>query len=109
MDIMVDDVINQIKLLMYNECSDLIKKISEKYTLNENEVLHTFFPDNEKEIVKKKRGRKKKTQDNFINVHSDIIDGKKVLIDDDNIVYNNNIHNPLIIGKMNKEGKIESI
>jgi hypothetical protein len=108
MDIMVDDVINQIKLLMYNECSDLIKKISEKYTLNENEVLHTFFPDNEKEIVKKKRGRKKKTQDNFINVHSDIIDGKKVLIDDDNIVYTN-IRNPLIIGKMNKEGKIESI
>ena len=39
---------------------------------------------------------------------SDIIDGKKVLIDDDNIVYTN-IHNPLIIGKMNKEGKIESI
>ena len=105
----IEEIEKEFRVIIYNECIDLIKKISTKYKLDKEELIHSYFPVDEKELLKKKRGRKKKINVNFINAHSDIIDGKRVLIDEDNIVYNNNIHNPLIIGKMNALGKIESI
>ena len=74
----IDGIQNEFRVIIYNECTDLIKKISKKYNLDTDEIIKRYFPEDEKELLKKKRGRKKQTV-NFINAHSDIIDGKRVL------------------------------
>lgn len=64
-------------------------------------------------IVKKKRGRRRKIDisDNFYNneyitVWSEIIDGKKLLIDNDNNVYTFNLSSPEYLGKKTLSCKI---
>jgi hypothetical protein len=64
-------------------------------------------------VVKKKRGRRRKIDisDNFYNneyitVWSEIIDGKKLLIDNDNNVYTFNLSSPEYLGKKTLACKI---
>jgi hypothetical protein len=45
----------------------------------------------------------------FLKTREEKIDGKNYLIDDKNIVYNYDINNPIIIGKLNPDGKLITV
>ena len=99
----------KIQNIINEDCKSLIKKICLKYDLCEKSVNEYIFENVDINNSLKKRGRKKKNNEKFINVYTDVINGKKFFVDEDNIVYNNNINKPLIIGKINKNGEIENI
>ena len=88
-----------LKLIIYKELFiNLIKKISYNYSLNEDDLINEFIERKPKQIRKKRTTK----SINYITVYSDYINGKKVFIDEDNIIYENDKNKPIIIGQLNK-------
>lgn len=106
------DNINLITNYIKNDCNGNIinkSKLNENNSTknNNNEIINTS------EMVKKKRGRKRKVElnpkfndDSFITMWPEIWNGKKVLIDMNNNIYTHDLKNPEFLGKKNIYNKI---
>jgi hypothetical protein len=83
---------------------NLLKNIALDYNIDYEELKTKYYCD--QNALKKRRGRKKKIKDEYIETEEYIYDGKTYLVDSNNIVYTNNAKNPVMIGKRLPDGSI---
>lgn len=102
--------IEPIKQFIDNTLSDLIHKISTDYNLDENEMKARYMqPDikNTPSQAIKKKGRKKKTTDDFTEMTKYSYEGEMYLMDKQNNIYTYNLESPTHIGQKLVNGTIK--
>lgn len=93
---------------------EMLKDISITYSLDFEELKTKYInKPNETIIIEqqvevpKKRGRKKKQKEEYIEAEEIEFEGKTYLVDDKNNVYTNNIDFPTLIGEKLVNGNIK--
>ena len=81
----------------------LLESISAEYDIDLNELKDKYLDFNPSV---KKRGRKKKIKDEYIETEEFDFNGKVYLVDANNVVYSNNVKNPVMLGKKKTDGTI---
>lgn len=106
-----DQVVCLISNHIQHELKRILKDIAVKYSLNEKELLDEYMSsttlyEDTNQTEKKKRGRKKKQKDEFIETEEYDFEGVKYLVDANNNVYTFNIEEPHLIGERFVDGTI---
>ena len=81
----------------------LLGQISADYSIDIEELKQKYLVD---KTPLNKRGRKKKTKEEYIETEEFEHDGIIYLVDSNNIVYSNNIKKPVILGNRSQDGNI---
>ena len=106
---------SQISTLINQHIKTILEDIAEKYKLDDTELssLKAKYlievvkqEDNTDTVEKKKRGRKKKQKDEFIETEEYEYEGTKYLVDANNNVYTFNISEPHLVGEKFADGSI---
>lgn len=105
----------KVNNLIENEIENLIKRISNDYKIDLEELKTKYdlpfikITDDTVPIekVKKQRGRKKKVNDEYISTTEYPYNGVTYLIDSKNNVYTYNIEEPKLIGEKLVDGTIK--
>ena len=92
----------------------VLENIALTYNLNEQELKEKYMGDQassgstvDNGAEKKKRGRKKKQKDEFIEAEEYEYEGQKYLVDGSNNVYTYNIEEPTLIGERLVDGTVK--
>lgn len=97
---------SDILTLVNKHLSTILEDIAAKHDLNVNDLKEQYLQTNQ-DIEKKKRGRKKKQKDEFIEAVEIEYDGTKYLVDDQNNVYTHDLEAPTLIGEKLVDGTIK--
>lgn len=109
----LDNISQQLKKYVDEELTNIIKDIAISYNIDFDELKEKYLINNVTEdktvpeITPKRRGRKKKTKEEFIEAHEYEYNGTMYLIDDKNNVYTHNIESPMMIGERLVDGSIK--
>jgi len=105
------NISNQLNNIYVQELDSILKDISEKYNLDYFELKNKYIENKEKQVKvqsePKKRGRKKKIKEEYVEMEEYIYNDLTYLIDSKNIVYTNDIEAPRIIGEKLVDGNIK--
>jgi len=104
------DIIPNIKEIIDTKIDIILSDIATNYKLNYNELKEKYtivekpqsFPD-----PPKKRGRKPKKTEEYIETEEYEYNGKTYLVDNKNIVYTNNMESSAVIGEKLVDGTIK--
>jgi hypothetical protein len=102
----------KIQKIINEDIDIMLKDISENYKLDYEELKIKYLPLNKIDTVveldgPKKRGRKKKVKEEFIEAEEFVYKDITYLVDGKNIVYTNNLDKPTIIGEKLIDGTIK--
>lgn len=92
-----------VQSLLYDTLCELLNHISHDYDINYDELKYRYLDSS---TIKRKRGPKKKIPDEYIETEEIEYKGETYLVDNNNVVYSNNVKNPMILGKRKKDGNI---
>jgi hypothetical protein len=104
----IQSVFNLLQQTFFSMLDD----ISKTYNIDRQELVDRYMAnvccemDNTNVMGPKKRGRKKKIKDDFIETEEYEYDGKTYLVDKNNIVYSNDTQKPSVLGKRMSDGRI---
>lgn len=113
---------HDINNLVLEHVKSLLESIASTYNLNEKELkekymgsaagvsdIHESVSSNAlgEATEKKKRGRKKKQKDEYIETEEYEYEGVKYLVDGNNNVYTYNIEEPMLIGEKLVDGTVK--
>ena len=110
---------HDINKLVLEHVKSLLESIASTYNLNEKELKEKYMgaaagvADTQDTTVlgdateKKKRGRKKKQKDEYIETEEYDYEGVKYLVDGNNNVYTYNIEEPMLIGEKLVDGTVK--
>jgi hypothetical protein len=86
----------------------ILDDISKTYNIDRTELFQKYLSHyNDEDVnqnIPKKRGRKKKIKDDFIETEEYEYMGKVYLVDKNNIVYSNDPQKPVVLGKKLPDG-----
>lgn len=86
----------------------ILDDISKTYNIDREELFQKYLApyaeDDVNQHIPKKRGRKKKIKDDFIETEEYEYMGKVYLVDKNNIVYSNDPQKPVVLGKKLPDG-----
>lgn len=110
------DISTQLRSFIDQELDIILNSIAKQYKLdylelkkqyinNDNNAIKSI-PTND-EIIPKKRGRKKKQKEEFIEAEEYEYEGVMYLVDNKNTVYTNNLESPIIVGEKLINGSIK--
>jgi hypothetical protein len=108
----------QISSLINHHINAMLEDIAETYKIDDAElgslkakyiIDYSKNEDPNDPAEKKKRGRKKKQKDEFIETEEYEYEGKKYLVDAQNNVYTFNIAKPKLVGEKLADGTIRFI
>ena len=98
----MEDAYSKICSIIKNDIVDnLLKDVSTRYNIDLCELRARYLPE-----TTKRKGRKKKESDEFIETTEYIYNGKTYLIDKMNNVYTNDMDAPMMIGERLIDGTI---
>jgi hypothetical protein len=86
----------------------LLTQISKDYNIDLEELKMKYL-SGMLGIPVKKRGRKKKIKDEYIEAEEFEYNGETYLIDTNGIIYSNNSKNPVMLGQRKKDGQIHFV
>ena len=106
---------HDINKLVSEHVKTLLESIAASYNLNEKELKEKYLGIIESSssnvlgdiTEKKKRGRKKKQKDEYIETEEYEYEGVKYLVDGNNNVYTYNIEEPMLIGEKLVDGTVK--
>lgn len=84
----------------------LLEDISKTYSIDYDELKDKYIGKKDQVSVPKKRGRKKKQKEEFIEAEEFEYEGVTYLVDDKNNVYTNNVEAPNLVGEKLVNGSI---
>jgi hypothetical protein len=87
----------------------ILQDISKEYDIDIEELKAKYVPGFEPLLTQKKRGRKKKIKDEYIETEEFDFKGKTYLVDSNGIVYSNDTKNPIMLGYRNPDGSIHFV
>lgn len=96
-------IIDEINNIVNSRITTIIDEISHDFNLDNSLLKNKYIT----QPINKRRGRKKKTKDKFIETSPYTFNEKTYLVDNDNNVYTYNINNPLLIGEKLINGNIK--
>lgn len=98
-----------IQDLINKNINSILEDIATKHSLDISELRETYLNKGDSTVVqeKKKRGRKKKQKDEFIETTEIEFEGQKYLVDNQNNVYTTDIDAPALIGEKLVDGTIK--
>lgn len=109
--------VNSFKKLVDEALETLVTRISVDYKLDINELKEKYFTvssigegsnnQNQSNELPKKKGRKKKVQDNVIETVEYLYEDITYLVDKNNNVYTYNLETPTMVGKKLVDGTIK--
>lgn len=94
---------NDIRISFDNVLHD----IALTYNIDYTELHDKYMPKYFEPTVKKKRGRKKKEKEEFIEMTKYEYKGIYYLIDNNNIIYSNDVNHPRLLGEKLIDGTIK--
>ena len=97
-------MLKKVNRAMYESMRLLITKIASDYSLNPDDMIATYLPSLTTPQSKKK---KKTKEEDYIETEEFVYKGRTYLVDDNNVVYTNNINKPTIMGRRMPDGVIE--
>lgn len=104
----------KIQKVINEDIDNMLKDISKTYEIDYIELKKKYSPlqnltNNEPVVIDgpKKRGRKKKVKEEFVEAEEFIYKDVTYLVDEKNIVYTNNLETPTIIGEKLVDGTIK--
>lgn len=118
----IDDISSQLQAYVMTELDNVIKDISSTYKLDYEELKTKYISNSPvakttedvccnnascQPAAPKKRGRKKKQKEEFIEAEEYEFDGTVYLVDNKNTVYTNNVDAPTIVGERLIDGSIK--
>lgn len=92
-----------VQSLLYDTLCDFLQNIANDYDISYEELKYRYLDSSS---IKRKRGPKKKIPDEYIETEEIEYQGETYLVDNNNIVYSNNVKNPVILGKRKNDGTI---
>lgn len=113
---------HDINKLVLEHVKSLLESIASTYNLNEKELKEKYMGvpagvvDTQDSVSsnvlgdateKKKRGRKKKQKDEYIETEEYEYEGVKYLVDTNNNVYTYNIEEPMLVGEKLVDGTVK--
>lgn len=98
-------IIDEIQNIVNSRLCTIIDEISQDFNLNSESLKNKYILSG----ISKRRGRKKKTKDKFIETSPYTFNNNTYLVDNDNNVYTYNPENPLLIGEKLINGNIKFI
>lgn len=96
---------NKIQTVIDDQLSIIIDEISEDFKLDGELLKNKYI---QRQTIKR-RGRKKKPKENFIETETYKFNDKTYLVDSNNNVYTYNVNNPVLIGEKLINGNIKFI
>lgn len=109
----LNDVSSQLRILIDKEANKkldtILNDISKDYKLDYLELKNKYTNNDSKtnDTIPKKRGRKKKIKEEFIEAEEYEYEGKIYLVDNKNTVYTNNLESPSVVGEKLINGSIK--
>jgi hypothetical protein len=106
-------ITNDITLMINNHLKNILTDISKRFSIDEKSLIERYIGEEYSNSIfntndiKKKRGRKKKQKDEFIETEEYEYKGEKYLVDGFNNVYSYNIEKPVMIGERLVDGTIK--
>lgn len=109
-------IANDITQVVNTHLKSVLTDISKRYGIDEKSLIERYIGEDHSNSllnqasttdVKKKRGRKKKQKDEFIETEEYEYEGEKYLVDGSNNVYTYNIEEPVLIGERLVDGTIK--
>jgi len=97
------NISGKIQNILNEELENMLKDISKTYKLDFLELKQKYMPND----LPKKRGRKKKLKEEFIEAEEYVYKGETYLVDNKNLIYTNNLESPTIIGEKLVDGTIK--
>jgi hypothetical protein len=107
------DIFGKIQTVINEDISNMLKDISLTYKLDYAELKQKYSPLNKQNAIEtvvdepKKRGRKKKIKEEFVEAEEFVYKDITYLVDGKNIVYTNSLDMPTIIGEKLVDGTIK--
>jgi hypothetical protein len=93
--------------ILEREIVIMLSDISKTYNISIEELRSRYLPIAETDTLPpKKRGRKKKQKDEYIDTEEYEYDGTIYLVDDKNTVYTNDVEAPTVVGERLVDGTI---
>lgn len=86
---------------------NILQDIAMTYNIDYKQLHDKYMPKYNENNVKKKRGRKKKEKEEFIEMTKYEYNGMYYLIDNNNVIYSNNINNPRVLGEKLIDGTVK--
>jgi hypothetical protein len=83
----------------------ILQDISIHYGLNYDELKMRYLSSNE--VTPKKRGRKKKQKEEYVEAEEYVYNGALYLVDAKNVVYTNDLEAPCVVGERLIDGSIK--
>lgn len=117
----LEDISTQIKHYVFSELETVLKDISEKYKISFDDLKKNYLIQSTKQTIEtietvetindvavpKKRGRKKKVKEEYIETDEYEYEGVTYLVDNKNIAYSNNVKSPTVLGEKLVDGTIK--
>ena len=93
--------------LVNSHVRSILESIAKTYNISEKELKEKYLDDKKDDgVEKKRRGRKKKQKDEYIETEECEYEGVKYLVDGNNNVYTFNLEEPALIGERFVDGTI---
>lgn len=102
----VSHAIGNINTVLLDTLSSVLLQISKDYKIDFEELHQKYLEDINMTQYPRRKGRKKKIKDEYIETEEYEYEGVIYLVDGNNIVYSNNVKNPVMLGKRLSDGTI---
>lgn len=96
----------EVSALLSKHLVTILEDVAKRYELDADELKERYMTAGVGDADKKKRGRKKKQKDEYIETVEVEFEGTKYLVDDQNNVYTHNIEAPALVGERLVDGTI---
>jgi hypothetical protein len=103
----IQNMNEKIQTIINDDIESMLRDISKTYKINFVELKQKYIINDIKVELPKKRGRKKKLKEEFIEAEEYIYKGETYLVDNKNLIYKNDLESPKIIGEKLVDGTIK--
>lgn len=104
----LQNINEKIQNIINEDIENILKDISKTYKINFIELKQKYINNNDvKNDLPKKRGRKKKLKEEFIEAEEYVYQNEIYLVDNKNLIYKNDLESPTIIGEKLVDGTIK--
>jgi hypothetical protein len=103
----VQSMNEKIQNIINEDIEGMLKDIAKTYKINFVELKQKYIINDIKSDLPKKRGRKKKLKEEFIEAEEYVYKGETYLVDNKNLIYKNDLESPTVIGEKLVDGTIK--
>ena len=102
----VSHAVSNIQMILFDTLSSVLQQVSKDYDINLEELHQKYMEDVNNVHQPRRKGRKKKIKDEYIETEEYEYNGVTYLVDGNDIVYSNNVKSPVMLGKRLSDGTI---